>query len=363
MHLRFFRYLLWEFRWSLGVFWGLVLLGGLAVRFGYDTKPGEEPLDYAEACNNVFFLMFAQPNMKFPSAWYLRPLFFLLPIIGLGAVADSLVRLGYFIFASKQNLQEWQRMVASLYRNHVIVVGIGKVGYRVIQGLAALRESVVAVDVRVDAQFTEEVRALGVPIIQGNGRNLKTLEQAGVAHAKSIILATDNDLANLDAALTAQDANPTLRVVLRLFDESLAAKFSSHFAMPAIVTSQVSAQAFIAAATDHKVYHDFQLDGSKLHLTDVTIQPGGRLAGRNSGEVQVEYEVNIVMHRGAEGVLINPPHTTLLGAGDTLLVIAQMQGLIALERANQPRTVTPTPVPDPKACSADVANTNDTEVP
>src|SRR5262249_28787390 len=203
---------------------------------------------YAEACNNVFFLMFAQPNMKFPSTWYLRPLFFLLPIIGLGAVADSLVRLGYLVFASKQNLPEWQRMVASLYRNHVIVVGIGKVGYRVIQGLAALRESVVAVELRSDAQFTEEVQALGVPIILGNGRNLKTLEQAGVAHARSIILATDDDLANLDAALTAQEANPKLRMVLRLFDESLAAQFTSHFAMPAILTSHVSAQAFIPAA-------------------------------------------------------------------------------------------------------------------
>src|SRR5262249_45311779 len=141
MHLRFLRYLLWEFRWPLGVFWGLVLLGGLALYLGHDAKPGEEPLDYAEACNHVFFLMIAQPTMKFPSAWYLRPLFFLLPIIGLGAVADSLVRLGYLIFASKQNLPEWQRMVASLHRNHVIVVGVGKVGYRVIQGLAALREA------------------------------------------------------------------------------------------------------------------------------------------------------------------------------------------------------------------------------
>jgi Trk K+ transport system NAD-binding subunit len=333
VRLRFLRYLLWEFRWALGVFWGLVLLGGLAFWLGYDEKP----LGFGQACNAVFFLMFAQPSLDFPRAWYLQPLFFLLPILGIGAVAESMVRLGYLIFASKRNLPEWQRMVASLYRNHVIVVGAGRVGYRIIQGLTALQESVVAVEHNAAADLAEEVRGLNVPIIVGNGRLAKVLEQAGVKEARAIILVTDDDLANIDAALTAHDMNPKLHVVLRLFDESLAMKFTSHFAMPAIVTSQVSAQAFIAAATGRKVYHDFQLDGSKLHLTDVTVMAEGTLAGRQVGDVQKAYAVNIVMHRGAQGVLINPGHDTVLGAGDTLLVIAPMDRLVALEDANEPR--------------------------
>jgi Trk K+ transport system NAD-binding subunit len=336
-YLRFARFLVWEFRWSLGVFWGLVLLGGLALHLGYETKPGEEPLDFARACNACFFLMFAQPSLDFPRQWYLQPLFYLLPIIGLGAVADSLVRLGYLIFASKRNLPEWHRMLASMYRNHVVVVGVGRVGYRIIQGLKALKEPVVAVENNPEAELAKELRAQNVPILVGNGRHAKVLEEAGVGRARGIILATDDDLANIDAALTAHDMNPKLRVVLRLFDESLALKFTSHFAMPAVVTSQVSAQAFIAAATGRKVYHDFQLDGSKLHLTDVTVMAEGTLAGRQVGDVQKQYAVNVVMHRGAQGVLINPGHDTVLGAGDTLLVIAPMERLNALEEANEPR--------------------------
>jgi voltage-gated potassium channel len=334
-YLRFGRFLLWEFRWPLGVFWGLVLLGGLALHLGYETKPGES-LDFVRACNAVFFLMFAQPSLDFPQQWYLQPLFFVLPIIGLGAVADSLVRLGYLVFASKRNLPEWHRMLASVYRNHVVVVGVGRVGYRIIQGLLALKEPVVAIEHNPEAELAQELRGQNVPILCGNGRHAKVLEQAGVPHARAVILATDDDLANIDAALTAHDMNPKLRVVLRLFDESLALKFTSHFAMPAIVTSQVSAQAFIAAATGRKVYHDFQLDGSKLHLTDVTVAAEGRLAGRSVGDIQKAYAVNIVMHRGAQGVLINPGHDTVLGAGDTLLVISLMERLVALEEANEP---------------------------
>ncbi len=335
VRLRFARSVLWEFRWALGVFWGLVLLCGTALYVGYDEKP----LSFDQACNAAFFLMFAQPSLDFPAKWYLQPLFFLLPIVCIGAVADSMVRLGYLVFASKRNLPEWQRMLASLHSNHVIVVGAGRVGYRIIQGLAALGEAVVAVELNPAADLSEEVRALNVPIIVGNGRQAKVLEQAGIARARAIIVATDDDLANIDAALTAHDMNPKARVVLRLFDESLALKFTSHFAMPAIVTSQVSAQAFIAAATGRKVYHDFQLDGSRLHLTDVTVTAEGTLAGRPVGEVQKAYAVNVVMHRGAQGVLINPAHDTVLGAGDTLLVIAPMDRLVALERANEPGPV------------------------
>jgi len=331
-YLRFARFLVWEFRWTLGVFWGLVLLGGTALYVGYD-----EPLTFGEACNATFFLMFAQPSLKYPHQWYLQPLFYVLPIVGLGAVADSLVRLGYLIFASKRNLPEWHRMLASMYRNHVVVVGVGRVGYRIIQGLTALKDPVVAVELKPDGELAQELRGQNVPVLVGNGRSAAVLEQAGVNKARAIILATDDDLANIDAALTAHDMNPKVRVVLRLFDESLALKFTSHFAMPAIVTSQVSAQAFIAAATGRKVYHDFQLDGSKLHLTDVTVMAEGTLGGRQVGDVQKQYAVNIVMHRGAQGVLINPGHDTVLGAGDTLLVIAPMERLVALEDANEPQ--------------------------
>lgn len=330
-YLRFARFLLWEFRWALGVFWGIVLLGGLAFYHGYD-----KPLSFGQACNAVFFLMFAQTNLDYPQEWYLQPLFFVLPVVGIGAIADSMVRLGYLIFARKRNLPEWHRMLASLYHDHVVVVGVGRVGYRIIQGLRALKEPVVAIELNAEAELAQQLRGSNVPILVGNGRNVTLLEQAGVKEARAVILATDDDLANIDAALTAHDMNPKLRVVLRLFDESLAVKFTSHFAMPAIVTSQVSAQAFIAAATGRKVYHDFQLDGSKLHLTDVTVMAEGTLAGRQVGDVQKQYAVNIVMHRGTQGVLINPGHDTVLGAGDTLLVIAPMEHLNALEDANEP---------------------------
>ena len=69
-----------------------------------------------------------------------------------------------------------------------------------------------------------------------------------------MIVTTSDDLTNLDAAITARDLNATARIVIRLFDETLATKVAGAFAMPTISTSQVAAPAFIAAATGRKVY-------------------------------------------------------------------------------------------------------------
>ena len=86
-------YLLWEFRWSLSIFWSLVFGGGLLLH-----ACAKEPLPFLEACQKVFFLIFVEDSLAFPEKWYLQPLVFIIPIIGLGAVADSVIRQGTVVY-------------------------------------------------------------------------------------------------------------------------------------------------------------------------------------------------------------------------------------------------------------------------
>ncbi|MFO0907947.1 MAG: NAD-binding protein [Isosphaeraceae bacterium] len=331
IHVRFLQYILWEFRWPIGVLILLVFSGGLLVHLLYHR----ETVSLARACHSVFLMIFFESTLDFPDEWYLQPLFFLIPIVGLGAVADSVVRLAFLMFTKKQRLPEWQLMVASLYRNHVVVVGVGKVGFRVIQGLVELHEAVVAVELRTDASLLDEVYELGVPVIHGDGRMDKVLREAGVGYARSVILTSSDDLTNIDSGLAARDLNPSARIVLRLFDESLARKISDAFAMPAISTALVAAPAFVAAATGRKVYQPLQLAGERVHLTDLVVNPQGALVGLTVGGIQSDRHVNIVMHQGPDGVNVNPSHDVRLAAGDTILVIAPMERLVALEARNQ----------------------------
>jgi Trk K+ transport system NAD-binding subunit len=332
VQVRYVAYLLWEFRIPLGVFAALVLGGGLALHHLY----GKEPVSYGKAFYAVFLMIFIESQLEFPDEWYLQPLFFLVPVIGLGALADSVVRLAYLMFTKKQRLPEWQRMMASLYRNHVVVVGVGRVGMQVIKGLLELNEQVVAVDNDAEESLIDELHDLDIPVIRGNVRSAKTLEQAGVRHASAVLLTTADDLTNLDSGLTARDLNAEARIVLRLYDETLASKVSGAFAMPTISTAHVSAPAFIAAATGRKVYQEFQLAGRTVHLTDLVIDPSGGLAGLTVGEVQTDRETNLVMHQGPSGVDLNPAATVVLSPGDTVLVIAPIDRLLALEARNTP---------------------------
>lgn len=203
IYLRFIHYLLWEFRWPLGIFATVVLGGGTVLWRCYH----HEPLTFARACHVVFLMIFLESSIDFPDEWYLQPLFFLFPLVGLGAVADSLIRLAFLMFSRKQNQPEWNRMLASLCRNHVVVVGVGRVGYQVIRELLELKETVVAIEKSSESELLVELFDEGIPVIPGNARATAILEQAGVAMAKAVIITTSDDLTNLDIALSARDLN------------------------------------------------------------------------------------------------------------------------------------------------------------
>jgi Trk K+ transport system NAD-binding subunit len=322
---RYSLYLLKEFRWPLAVVAVLVFGGGALFAGSLDFP-------YGKACFTAFMLMFAQPTVDFPNRWFDQMLFFAIPIIGLGAVADSVVRLGYLVFTSKRKQQEWWIMEASALRDHIVVCGLGRVGYRIAKELLALGERFVAIERKENSLFVEEIQDQDVPVIIGEGRLRRTLERANVPQARAIILATDDDLANLDVALTAREMKPDIRVVMRLFDDTLASKVAASFKLPAISSARVSAPAFVAAATGRSVLHAFMLDGQTIHVADVQVE---KLAGRTIPQVQREFDITLVLHKSAGFRDLNPNHDRPLQAGDIVVVVAPMEKIQRMERSNR----------------------------
>ena len=319
------RYLLREFRWPLVVFAALVLLGGALL-----SKTMHLP--YVKACFGMFMLIFVQPSLDFPDHWYDQALFFIVPIVGLGAVADSVVRLGYLIFSKKQGLQEWWIMEASTLRNHVVLCGLGRVGYRIARELIDAKEPLVVIEKKSDSMFVEELQDADVPVLIGEARLKKNLELANLNHARAIILATDDDLTNLDAALTARELKPDIRVVLRLFDDTLADKVASQFQMPVISTSQVSAPAFVAAVTGRTVHQCFQMDGQTIHVADLRVS---RLAPRSVAAIQKDFGVSVVLHKKNAAIAALAQGDANVNPGDTLVVAATHENMHKLEEANR----------------------------
>src|SRR5262249_53337593 len=105
---------------------------------------------------------------------------------------------------------------------HVIVCGLGNIGYRIVEELLSYGERVVVIELSRDGRFVTTVRRLGGPVIIGDATVREVLRQAHSPTARAVIAATSNDLINLEVALLVRDLNATERVVVRLTDPNLA---------------------------------------------------------------------------------------------------------------------------------------------
>jgi Trk K+ transport system NAD-binding subunit len=155
---------------------------------------------------------------------------------------------------------------AEHYRDHIIVAGLGNIGFRLVRDLVKAGQAVVAVEHRADAPFLQASREL-VPVVLGNTKTEETLRKAGVGGAKAVVAVTDNDLANLSTALASKRIQPSCRAVLRIFNSELAEKMQRGMAMDAVLSVSAAAMpTFVAAAICPNVLRGFLLDGWLLAI-------------------------------------------------------------------------------------------------
>ena len=145
-------------------------------------------------------------------------------------------------------------------RGHVIVVGVGTVGYRTVEELVRLKAPVVAVDRADDGEYLTLIRAK-THVVIGDGREPETLLRAGVKHAKAIVILTPSDAVNLGVGLTAKELHPEIRVVLSILDADFATKVDSISEVDAALSSPVlAAPTFVGAALYETAVASFRLD-------------------------------------------------------------------------------------------------------
>ena len=116
-------------------------------------------------------------------------------------VSEGILRLGMGLINREQNARVWSRIMASVSEGHVVVCGLGSVGFRVTEELVAMGLGVFAIESDPNGQFVERARQLGAFVLIGDARAEDLLLSLNVAQARAVIVATDNDLANLEIAL------------------------------------------------------------------------------------------------------------------------------------------------------------------
>lgn len=215
---------------------------------------------------------------------------------------------------------------------HVVVCGLGNVGFRLVNELTAMGERVVAIDNQADGQFIATVRRSGVPTFVGDATVADVLKQARASDAKAVIAATSSELANLEIALLVREMNPNARVVVRLTDpefaESVRAAADIRYAvsLPAL-----AAPAFAAALFGDRVQTLITAAGRTLVVIELMIDPDEtHLVGRSIRSMALDYRLLPVALAGQTLGELGVDHR--LKVGDRVTVVAELPDLERLIR-------------------------------
>ncbi len=339
----FFRVVSWHISLRLAVLLALMLTGGIL----FQTLEPEKHHSLPKGMYYTFALIFGNTAEDFPTSPILQVMYFVVPALGLAVILEALVDCAAILRDRRRNERRWCRAMAKSLSNHIILIGLGKLGYRVFKLLRQLGEPVAVIEHNPQNQFLEDIRRDGSPLFVGDARREAFLADANAAGAKCIILATNHDLTNLEVALDARQINPNIRVVLRMFDQNMADKVRAAFDLQnAMSQSAISAPAFVMAALEGSIVSSITVDDQLLVVQRWRVRAGGSLCGKTVAEVMAEFGVCILQRRvGAAPPELMPRPDVALAAGDELLVQGTFECLTKLQECPELEAAGSGPIP------------------
>ncbi|MFD0398243.1 NAD-binding protein [Kitasatospora sp. NPDC127121] len=222
-------------------------------------------------------------------------------------------------------------------RDHVIVVGLGNVGTRVAAQLHELGVPVVCMERDPQARGIAAARALGIPVVLGDGPFEEQLRRARLKHSRALVAVSGDDATNLEAALEARHGNPEVRVVVRLFDDNFAGHFYATLDNAASRSvSYLAAPAFAAALMGREVRGMLSVFRHVLLIAELTVEDGSGLIGMNRHDLEDPGGVRVIAVRFARSAQLQwnfPDRTRRLTPGDQIVVAATRSGLARLNTA------------------------------
>jgi Trk K+ transport system NAD-binding subunit len=99
--------------------------------------------------------------------------------------------------------------------DHVVVVGLGQVGFRLCLELRRLKIPVIAVEQDIDSPWVRIARRRKIPIVIGRGGDRFVLERLSLGRARALAAVTSDELVNVNVSVAALAVEPNLRTVLR----------------------------------------------------------------------------------------------------------------------------------------------------
>ena len=231
-------------------------------------------------------------------------------------------------------------------RNHVVVVGLGSFGIRVVSDLTAAGYDVAVIERDENNRFLSTAARLDVPVIFGDSTLRQTLESARVDRARAVAVLTQDDMENIEIGIVLREmlgprvmpevVRPEVPIVLRVYDRALGAAVAQRFGFENVrSTVDLAAPWFIGAAMGLQVLGTFWVGQRSFMIGGMHVATGSELDGLRMLELSTQTRV-IAITRPEGQVSLRPRRDARLKGGDTVYLVGPYRELLATLRKGQP---------------------------
>lgn len=237
-----------------------------------------------------------------------------------------------------QDLLGKQRMAHELaeIKNHLIIVGYGRMGRQICRDLARQGVPFVVVDRREDLLRDFDSPG-GLPLC-GDAANDETLRRAGVNRAKALITVLPSDADNLYICMSARLLNDRLFIVSRAEEEQTEPKLR-RVGANRVISPYAIGGSLVALAVLRPNVTDFldiatRAGHPDLQIEEIEIRPGSAIdqVTLQASKIRQDLGLIVLAIKKANGqMLYNPPGDAVMGIGDTLIALGHRTQLDQLE--------------------------------
>ncbi len=332
---------------ALGI--ALLVISTLVLHLGYREPPGHSGLGVLDA---AYFTVETVATVGYGDySFAAQPTD--MKIFGIALIVAG-VTLVTTMFALLTNALVSRRLAQSLghgripgMRGHVVLVGLGSVGMKVLEGLLAAGAEVVVIERMESNPYLTEARALQAPLVLGDATLARTLDAANLAEAAAVAILTSDDLTNIETGLAIRDQLggrwAEVPVVLRVFDRQLGNRLAQSFGFRHVwSTSAIAAPWFVGGALGLDVLFTFYVGNHPFLLARLTVTAGGGLDGLAMRELPGRIRIVAIRRAASSTALEHPPRRdTRLAPDDDAYLVGPYAELLAVLRHDRERTSPP----------------------
>ncbi|MDY6905724.1 MAG: potassium channel protein [Thermodesulfobacteriota bacterium] len=229
-------------------------------------------------------------------------------------------------------------------RHHYIVCGGGKTGFPLIQELVKNGEQVVLIE--ENEERLERCAAIpSVYYLKGDATDDAMLVDAGIEHARGILITMESDKDGLYVTMSARMLNRNIRIISRVTHPRLELKLRRAGADGVVSPNAIGALR-MASEMIRPVAVDFldsmiRTGDACLRIHEVPIHEGSRINGKSIRESNLKERFNIMVlgvRRADRELQFNPSPDVVLEDGMTLVVMGEVEKIReARQRVNRGR--------------------------